>query len=513
MNNHFIIVIGSRNNAQWVESNINSVLSQDYTDYEVRYFDDASEDDTCSLVDKLRSQNPKFHVMHVTKRQYKTWFFANLTDIRDNDILVFLDGDDMFYCENVLSYLNEVYNQSKCWMTYGGMLVWGGGSFISEPFPQNSEIPEEVKKNNSYRKDIWRTSHLKSMRGFLWNNFDKKDLMPNGKAMVGPDDLAIMFAMLEMTPPEKVFRITEPVYLYNHTPENQQSRAFTDQKSTGIDYEAMVRSRAPYNKLPFVAPTLAGGLGNQMFEIAAAAALAKDNGAVMLVNNNEHSCPNQGRNVNCYLDNVFSKLVFENDLKIENRYEQEDYKFRPIPFKRNIKLAGHFQALQYFDHHRKYIQDLFGPTEEIQKELSRKFPWLYEATAVQVRRGDALEARCIGYHPVPTAEYFQKAVKQIGATKIVVFSDDMQWCKENLKFDVPCDFDACQGVNRDYLELYMMARCKNIIISASTFGWWGAYLNNRTDKQVIAPSLWFGPKLIEKGFNINDLLPSDWKRL
>jgi glycosyltransferase involved in cell wall biosynthesis len=513
MNNHFVIVIGSRNNAQWVESNINSVLSQDYSDYEVRYFDDASEDDTKRILDKLTIQNPKFHVTHTTKRQYKTWFFSNLGNVRDSDILVFLDGDDMFYCENVLSYLNEVYNQSKCWVTYGGMLVWGGGSFISDPFPQNSEIPEEVKKNKSYRKDMWRTSHLKSMRGFLWNNFNKEDFFVDGKYMVGPDDLAIMFAMLEMAPPKKVFRVTDPLYLYNHTQENQQSRAFTDQKSIGIDYEAIIRQRTPYDTLPFVTPTLVGGLGNQMFEIAAAAALAKDNGAVMLVNYNEHNCPNQGRNVKNYLDNVFSKLVFETDLKIENMYEQEDYKVRPIPFKPNIRLAGHFQALKYFDNHKKYIQDLFGPTKAIEKELNEKFPWLFDATAIQVRRGDALEARCIGYHPVPTVEYFQEAVKAVGATKIVVFSDDMPWCKENLKFDVPCNFDACQGVDRDYLELYMMARCKNIIISASTFGWWGAYLNTRTNKQVIAPSLWFGPKLIERGFDVNDLLPPDWKRL
>lgn len=510
MKNHFIIIIGSYNNSQWVSSNINSIILQDYINYEVRYFDDASDDDTLNEVKKLTKHDPKFNIFHSNKRQYKSWFFYNLIDIKDNDVLIFLDGDDMFYCENVLSYLNEVYNKSNCWMTYGGMLVWNNGNFVSEPFPQNSEIPENIKVKKLYRKDVWRTSHLKSLRGFLWNNFNKEDLIFNGLPIVGPDDLAIMFSMLEMTPPSKIFRIPEPLYLYNLTPENQYSRALADNKSIGINYEIMIRSKKSYDTLSCVVPTLVGGLGNQIFEIAAAAALAKDNNAILLVNNNEHICPNQGRNVNNYINNIFSKIALDTDPIIENFYNESGCLYKFIPYKQNIKLGGHFQSWKYFHHQQNYIRNLFSPTKEIQEELDEKFSWLKNCTAIQVRRGDALTERAVGYHPVPTLEYFYEAVNRINPSHIVVFSDDMKWCKENLKFNVHCDFSISQGEYRDYMEIYMMSLCKNIIISNSTFGWWGAYLNARIDKKVYVPSMWFGPKITQRGFDINELILPDW---
>lgn len=512
INNKFIIIIGSYNNAKWVESNIDSILRQDYSNYEVRYFDDASEDKTYSLILEKVQSNKKFHITHANNRKYKTWFFSTLdrTIIKDTDILIFLDGDDMFYCENVLSYLNEIYNQSGCWMTYGGMLVWNGDNNIIEPFPQNTEIPLEIHKNKTYRKDTWRTSHLKTMRGFIWNKINKSDLFYNGKAIVGPDDLAIMFAALELSHSDKIYRITEPLYLYNNTKENQHSRAYTDHKKSGTDYETLVRNRPPYKEISIITPTLIGGLGNQMFEIAAAAALAIDNDAILMLDNSQHICPNQGRNVNCYVDNIFSKLIFNKNIKIEHTYQQNGMEFNPIPYKPNLKICGHFQSLNYFDHHRQYILDLFAPTAKIDEELTEKYKWLEDCTAIQVRRGDALEHRCIGYHPVPTAEYFHETVKLTNSTRVVVFSDDIKWCKENLKFDVPCDFTICQGMNTDYMELYMMTKCKNIIISASTFGWWGAYLNPRLDKTVYVPKIFFGPKYIEMGFNINEFIPKDW---
>jgi glycosyltransferase involved in cell wall biosynthesis len=514
MNNHFIIIVGGRNNSQWVESNINSILTQDYQNYEVMYFDDASDDDTFEKVQQLVGNNFKFSLYQTTERKYKTYFFdKHLNHFWDNQILVFLDGDDMFSSENVLSYLNEIYTQTQCWMTYGGMLVWNGGDFISEPYPQNTEIPEEVKKHKAYRRDTWRTSHLKTMRAFLWEKFDKKDLCPNGKYMVGPDDLAIMFSMLEICPPEKVHRVTDSLYIYNHTEQNQRSRAYTDHKKLNIDYESIVRSRKPYDTIPFVMPTLAGGLGNQMFEIATAAALAKDNNAVMLVNNNEHILPNQGRNVNNYIDNIFSRIMFDKNVSTNNIYNQTSMKYIPIKYTPNMKINGHFQCYKFFDHHREYIQKLFCSTSEIFKELHEKYSFLKDYTAIQVRRGDALLERAVGYHPVPTVEYFQEAVKLANPTNIVVFSDDMKWCKENLKFNVPCNFDISQGNDKDYMELYMMAMCKNIIISASTFGWWGAYLNTRADKKVYVPSVFFGPKLIEQGFNIDDLIFPDWIKI
>ncbi len=505
MNNRFIIIVGSYNNAQWVPNNIGSILAQDYHDYLVYYFDDASTDNTFELVKERVKNDPRFELFPVTKRHYKTWFFSNLNHtmgkIEDNDILVFLDGDDMLFAENVLGYLNEVYNKTNCWMTYGGMVVWEGGDKLIEPSPQNSEIPSQVSAAKAFRKDMWRTSHLKTMRGFVWKKFDTGDLF-HGKYIVGPDDLAIMFAALELCPPSKVYRVTEQLYLYNHSQENHKSRAFTDQQENRVDYEALIRARKPYDTISFVTPTLAGGLGNQMFEIAAAASLAKDNNAVLIVNNNEHILPNQGRNVNNYADNIFGKIVFDTNIQPSEVYKRDVCTYEPIPYKPNLKLLGHFQSWKYFHHNQEYIRSLFTPD-------SHKFQ-PKNGTAIQVRRGDYYKFP--DHHPQLTPEYYANAVKLSGAKTVTIFTDDTTWCKENLKFD---------GVEtlyltldwKDWEEMLEMSTYQNLIISNSSFGWWAAYLNKHPDKKIFVPSTWFGRAMMAEGFNIDDLVLPTWTKV
>jgi glycosyltransferase involved in cell wall biosynthesis len=506
MDNRFVILIGSRNNSQWVESNLKSVLTQDYANYKAIYFDDSSEDDTFAKAKQIAGNDSRFMFLTQPTRMLKTWFFCNFTDhfqLENNDILTFLDGDDMFYCENVLSYLNEIYKQTNCWMTYGGMAVWKGGTEVVEPSPQNSEIPFQVIAQKAYRKDTWRTSHLKTMRGFLWNAIDKKDLMPDGKPMVGPDDLAIMFGALELCPPQKVHRVTEPLYLYNHSQENQQSRTFFEQREANINYEAIIRSRKPYDTLSVVCPQLAGGLGNQMFEVAVAASMAKDNGAIAVINPTEHILPNQGRNVNTYLNNVFSRIVTDCNPPTNNHILADKIYYHPLEFKPNIKLRGHFQSYKYFDHNRQYIRDLFAPTLDVEEHIWQNYPVgeCPRITAIQVRRGDYVKFP--QHHPLLPPEYTAKAVKMTDCEAVWIFSDDTEWCKNNLHFDVPVEYVK----DEDYIEMYLMGLCKNLVISNSSFGWWAAYLGSA---KVFAPNPWFGPALVAEGFKYDDLVLPDW---
>jgi len=507
--NNFIIVIGSKDNGKWVKHNISSILSQDYPYYKVVYYDDASEDNTELEYKNVVGDNQKFTYIKSDVRKLKTWFYSNLekyVTINDNDVVVFLDGDDMFYCDNVLSYLNSVYNQTQCWLTYGGMVVWEGNDNISEPYPQNSEIPNDVIKNKFYRKDAWRTSHLKSMKGAVWKQIDKNDFIHDQKYIVGPDDLAIMFAALELCPPNKVFRVTDPIYLYNHTEANNKSRAHTDNLNVKIDYESIIRSRIPYREISFISPTLAGGLGNQMFEIAVAASLAKDNNALLVVNNKEHILPNQGRNVNTYSSNIFKKIIFDSNITLNSFYTKNSCDYSPIPYQPNLKLNGHFQSFKYFDHNREYIKNLFL-NETVIDNLKVKYNIPDDATAIQVRRGDY--HKFPDHHPLLTVDYYQEAVKRVKTSKIYIFSDDIKWCKNNLQFDVPVKYVQ----DEDYNELYLISLCKNIIISNSSFGWWAAYLNNRVDSTIIVPSIWFGNALIKEGFDIDSLLFKEWIRL
>ena len=81
--------------------------------------------------------------------------------------------------------------------------------------------------------------------------------------------------------------------------------------------------------------------------------------------------------------------------------------------------------------------------------------------------------------------------------------------RAELNFDIPIEYVK----DEDYNELYLISLCKNIIISNSTFGWWGAYLNNRTDSTIIVPSIWAGNALIKDGFDVESLLFKEWLRI
>jgi hypothetical protein len=51
---------------------------------------------------------------------------------------------------------------------------------------------------------------------------------------------------------------------------------------------------------------------------------------------------------------------------------------------------------------------------------------------------------------------------------------------------------------------------ENIIMSNSSFSWWGAWLNTNKNKTIICPEIWFGPSGPQ---DIEDLIPNNWLKL
>lgn len=242
-----------------------------------------------------------------------------------------------------------------------------------------------------------------------------------------------------------------------------------------------------------------------MFEIAAAASLAKDNKAVLIVNPSEHILPNQGRNVNNYTNNIFSRIMLDTNPPVQNLYKWEPCVYKPIPYKPNLKIMGHFQSYKYFDHNREYIQKLFSPIGKIEKFIEKKWNVPFDKiTAIHVRRGDYWKFP--DHHPQLFPEYFTKAAKMADPEEIIVFSDDLKWCQDNLHFSKPTRYIS----DEDYIELYIMSQCKNLIISNSSFSWWAAFINTKNNRKIYAPSIWFGKNMIKEGFDIDDLILPNW---
>lgn len=504
--NKFKIVVTSHNNEKWTALCISNITQQTYENYEVLFFNDGSTDNTLSIAKGcVKSTDTRFKFIDLEKNNTKSWIFANLLNqyIDDNDIVLFLDGDDWLSSDEVLQAINQYYELNDCWVGYGGMVVWNGGEETTEPYPQNSEFPIQVMQNRDYRKDMWRSSHVKTMRGFIWKSIDKKDFLSvqDNQYILGPDDLVIMFNALESCPADKICRFDFPTYVYNHSQTNV-GRIQEHQKRRNVNYEAEIRSRPKKNLLPIITSELSGGLGNQMFQVAACISLAKRLGYIAMFDPDTHFLPLQGRKFETYKTNIFRNLITSKNLHITSTYNSDKFYFTQIP---NIQpftiIKGGFQSEKYFD--KNEIYNFFDISEEHKKLLLEKYGDISNKVSIHVRRGDYL--KLYPHHIFVGEEYYTKAIEQMGGREYLVFSDDMDWCKSFFKGK----FDFIK--DEDYNELYLMSLCRDNVIGNSTFSWWGAWLNKNPMKKVIAPKTWFGPGYAD--WDTKDLIPEGWIKI
>ncbi len=106
--------------------------------------------------------------------------------------------------------------------------------------------------------------------------------------------------------------------------------------------------------------------------------------------------------------------------------------------------------------------------------------------------------------PVEISRYCELMNGLFHNKKIVIFSDDVNFIN-SLEY-----FNGCYTVSsgNHFVEMCLMSMFKNIIISNSTFSWWGAYLSISPDN-VFIPLRWFGPKLSH--LDVRGLYVNSWK--
>ncbi len=133
------------------------------------------------------------------------------------------------------------------------------------------------------------------------------------------------------------------------------------------------------------------------------------------------------------------------------------------------------------------------------------------SVSIHLRRGDYVSDPW-AFHtmgPLPV-KYYYKAIdymsKKLSDPCFYIFSDDLDWVKDNIKIEAPVSFVEIANGTKDYLELDIMSKCSHNIIANSSFSWWGAFLNQNPDKIVIAPAQWVIADEINKRIELQ--LPS-----
>lgn len=253
-----------------------------------------------------------------------------------------------------------------------------------------------------------------------------------------------------------------------------------------------------------IVASLGGGLGNMLFMTAAAYALGKQHGHTLKFNPSHYGILHQHPTV--YADNVFRNIQpLDESLDGFVSVGERSFHYTPLEVpNENITLGGYFQSAKYFQNYASEIRNLFAPSQEVVSQLKEKYPVLESGNVVSLhlRRGNYLQLST--HHYNLSIDYYLNAIDYFKGSNFIVFSDDIEWCKENFKGP---EFTFAEE-SQDYMDLYLMSLCTHNVIANSTFSWWGAWLNSNPNKIVIHPEKWFGPAYA--GWKTSDLFPDEW---
>ena len=159
--------------------------------------------------------------------------------------------------------------------------------------------------------------------------------------------------------------------------------------------------------------------------------------------------------------------------------------------KKNILLFGYFESERYFEENKAIIKKKYSNYNKPLGKSAKKMLSDIEKTnsvAVHIRRGDFVGLN----HVVCDKTYFEKCIeymkKHVKNPKFFVFSDDIEWVKENISFPDDTVYELPDLKLGEIM--YLRSKCKHFICANSTFSWWGAYLGSYDKKIVLAPKYW-----------------------
>lgn len=197
---------------------------------------------------------------------------------------------------------------------------------------------------------------------------------------------------------------------------------------------------------------------------------------------------------------------------------ETEFKFLPEfnSYPRNTYLNGYWQCEKYFIQIREQLlKELVikkSKTNEVlnaEKEIKSA-----NSVSLHIRRGDYVTRKSsTELHGLLSLDYYYKAIEKIKEKNptitVFVFSDGIDWVKENLKLTDKCFYVDFNTGSNSVFDMYLMSLCKHNIIANSSFSWWGAWLNQNPDKIVIAPKNWFAK---EELIN-NNVVPETWLQM
>ena len=259
MLNKFRIVIPSYNCEKWIQRCSHSIIHQDY------FIGDGVRNYTAALIDDCSTDNTFENIKNVFQNsgEHKTnlRFFQRTVNVGalenivygissicfdDEDIIVLVDGDDSLFSSDVISYLNEIYQDPNILLTYGQYQNESNGR-IGNNKPLNVSTREyRLQTGPMY----WCTSHLRTFKYKIWKRIQDIDLRDwEGKYFAMAWDMAIMYPLIEMAGNDRIHYVDKIMYLYNDlNPINDYKKNLQLQEYTAAFIKKKLRYRMLNNE-------------------------------------------------------------------------------------------------------------------------------------------------------------------------------------------------------------------------------------------------------------------------
>lgn len=286
---------------------------------------------------------------------------------------------------------------------------------------------------------------------------------------------------------------------------------------------------AGVGKRPDCVVKISGGLGNQLFQYAAARAMALRTDSKLVL---DASFFRPGRHRQFELDQfpIEAQVIRAGDgrfslrrcvqsirsvLRRGQQYREPHFHFDPgllrvVP---PVTLTGYFQSYRYFEDSAEQIRRELAVPRPTDAETLRMIGSLAKSdfAVMHIRRTDYVSnAKNSQIYAQCDVNYYQRAMEQLPPeTPVLVLSDDLPWARANLPETRRLYFPESSGGRPGLADLWLMTQARHHIIANSSFSWWGAWLSAAEGGVKIAPARWF----VDSSLLDRDLVPASWTRL
>lgn len=287
-----------------------------------------------------------------------------------------------------------------------------------------------------------------------------------------------------------------------------------------------------------IAVRLQGRLGNQLFQYAFALnASAKLNTGFFIdqytelsivdkyfknaAGNDHKLIPRLFFGINGYKNffNFYLRRAYFKNIALLKKLSIIEYNYETaaaaIELRNDILYQGYFQSESFFAENKGLVRNKFVLKDLFIDQFHSKYGNLYQnnrIVTVHIRRTDYLNLAHLnlgGNDISLPPDYYKKAISEFNHKNahFIFITDDADFVNQNFE-EIE---NKTVSADTDIMDFQHLLNADICIIANSTFSWWGAWLNNKTEKIIYAPKYFMGWRI--KKETPAGIYPKEWVQI